>query len=611
MVTNQDNRETTRTSRWNLLRPLGAYLRRYRRGLIAGFLMLLFYRAFDVAFPLVLCRAIDVIKEQLTREALAYYALLLIAITAAKGFFLFWMRWILIGVSRDIEYDLRNDLFAHLEKLSPRFYVQNRTGELMSRCTNDLSAVRMLLGPGIMYSAQTIVAFVAAIPLMLHLSWRLTLFLLIPIPLVALAVRNFGRIIHDRFTAIQATLAAISARVQENLAGVRVVRAFCQEEAELEAFQSLNRDYIERNRRLISVQSMFYPALMILIGVTYLMVLWYGGRQVLAGRLTIGMFTAFTGYLFMLSWPMIALGWVVNLLERGSAAMGRIQYILEAKPEIADEQALLSSPRASVGGQARMAASRGFGTAIRGELEFRNLSFSYNGVPVLKNINLKIAAGETIAMVGPTGCGKSTLVGLVARLYDAPEGTLWLDGRPITDYPLAQLRGAIGFVPQETFLFSETVGENIAFGVKDASREAIEEAAQVSSMHGDVQDFPRKFDTMVGERGITLSGGQKQLTALARAILRNPRILILDDALSSVDTQTEEKILRRLAEIWQGRTTILISHRVSTVRHADQIVVLHKGEIAERGTHEELIARGGYYYDLYQKQMLEEELESA
>ncbi len=596
MATHQNNLKTVRTSRWNLLRPLGAYLQRYRRGVIVGFLMLLFYRAFDVAFPLVLGRAIDVIKQQLTREALAYYALLLIAITVGKGFFLFWTRWILIGVSRDIEYDLRNDLFAHLEKLSPRFYVQNRTGELMSRCTNDLSAVRMLLGPGIMYSAQTVVAFVAAIPLMLHLSWRLTLFLLIPIPIVSMAVRHFGRIIHDRFAAIQATLAAISARVQENLAGVRVVRAFCQEEAELEAFQNLNQDYIERNRRLIRVQSMFYPALMILIGATYLIVLWYGGQQVLAGRLTIGMFTAFTGYLFMLSWPMIALGWVVNLLERGSAAMGRIQYILEAKPEITDEGAQIA-PEAL--------------QPIRGEIEFRSLSFSYNGVLILKNINLKIAAGETVAIVGPTGCGKSTLVSLIARLYDAPGGTLWLDGRSITDYPLAQLRRAIGFVPQETFLFSETVGGNIAFGVQNVSRETIEEAAQVASIYGDVQDFPRKFDTMVGERGITLSGGQKQRTALGRAILRNPRILILDDALSSVDTQTEEKILRRLAEIWRQRTTILISHRVSTVRHADQIVVLHKGEIAERGTHEELIASGGYYYDLHQKQLLEEELESA
>ncbi|HEY4682874.1 MAG TPA: ABC transporter ATP-binding protein [Candidatus Acidoferrales bacterium] len=596
MSSNQNIPQSAKGSRWKLLRPLGVYLRRYRRGVIVGFLMLLCYRGFDVAFPLVLGRAIDVIKQQLTREALAHYALLLIALTVGKGFFLFWMRWILIGVSRDIEYDLRNDLFAHLEKLTPRFYVQNRTGELMSRCTNDLSAVRMLLGPGIMYSANTVVAFAAAIPLMLHLSWRLTLFLLIPIPLVSLAVRHFGRAIHDRFAEIQASLAAISARVQENLAGVRVVRAFCQEEAELESFQNLNREYIERNRRLIRVQSMFYPALMILIGVTYLMVLWYGGRQVLAGRLTIGMFTAFTGYLFMLSWPMIALGWVVNLLERGSAAMGRIQYILESEPEIADRPRPAGAPAAE---------------PIRGEIEFRKLSFSYNAVPILKNISLKIAAGETVAIVGPTGCGKSTLVSLIARLYDAPEGALWLDGRPITDYPIGELRRAIGFVPQETFLFSETVGENIAFGLPDVSPEAVEKAAEIASIHGDVEDFPRKFDTMVGERGITLSGGQKQRTALARAILRDPKILILDDALSSVDTQTEEKILRRLAEILRLRTTILISHRVSTVRHADQIVVLRHGEIAERGTHEELIERGGYYYDLDQKQLLEEELESA
>jgi ATP-binding cassette subfamily B protein len=307
------------------------------------------------------------------------------------------------------------------------------------------------------------------------------------------------------------------------------------------------------------------------------------------------MFTAFTGYLFMLTWPMIALGWVVNLLERGSAAMGRIQYILDSPPEIADRPEVEARPE----------------EPIRGQIEFRNLSFSYNSVPILRNVNLKIAAGEILAIVGPTGCGKSTLVNLIARLYDAPEGTLWLDGRPITDYPLADLRRAIGFVPQETFLFNETVGENIAFGAQEASPSAVEEAAQIASIFGDIQEFPRKFETMVGERGITLSGGQKQRTALARALLRDPKILILDDALSSVDTQTEEKILRRLADIIRQRTTILISHRVSTVRHADQIVVLHRGEIAERGTHEELIARGGYYYDLYQKQLLEEELESA
>jgi len=491
--------------------------------------------------------------------------------------------------------------------MEPEFYVRNRTGELMSRATNDLNAVRMVLGPGIMYSATTIVTMALAVALMLKLSPILTLWVLLPVPAVVLAVWHFGKLIHDLSEKIQASLATLSARAQENLAGVRVVRAYGQEEAEMRAFDAPNREYVARNIGLIRTWSMFMPGLQAFIGISILLVLWQGGRQVMLGDISLGTLIAFYSYLGLLIWPMVALGWVTNMFQRGAASMGRLNYILKAEPAINDAEA------------------RADGTEIRGEIEFRNLTFAYPTagnrhapgssegasatLAVLRDINLYVPAGSTLAIVGPTGSGKTTLAALVARLWEAPPGTLLLDGRPLRQWPLAILRRAIGFVPQDTYLFSETVRENIAFGVEDAPEDRIAEAAQVSSIFGDIQDFPKRFDTLVGERGITLSGGQKQRAALARAVIREPRILILDDALSSVDTDTEEKILRRLKEVMRQRTTILISHRCSTVRHADQIVVLREGHIVERGTHEELLALGGYYYDLYQKQLLEEELE--
>lgn len=580
------------------LRPLKPYLWRYRVRYLVGFLILLGNNAVWIFFPLVIRQAIDSLHQNLARETVALYALLLVGIALAKALFLFWMRWILIGISRDIEYDLRNDLLVHLTKLAPRYYTQNRTGDLISRATNDLNAVRMLLGPGIMYSANTIVIFIAAIAVMLSIDWRLTLFALLPLPVVSFSVRYFGRMIHDRFEAIQAMFSTLSARVQENLAGVRVIRAYVQEEPETREFDRLNQEYIVKNLRLIRLWGFFYPSLEVFIGLGFVIVLWLGGRAVLRGEISIGSFVAFNAYMALLTWPMIALGWVVNLLERGGASMGRIQQIFAAQPEIADRELPVQPP-----------------AEVRGDIEFRNLTFTYNpdgnGRPVLRGINLRIRAGETVAIVGPTGSGKSTLANLIPRLYDAPRGSLFIDGQTIQNFSVARLRRAIGFVPQETFLFGVTVGENIAFGVEEANPEAIEGAAQVASIFGDIQDFPKKFDTLVGERGITLSGGQKQRTALARAILRNPKILILDDALSSVDTYTEEKILSRLSSFMRERTTILISHRVSTVRHADQIIVLKDGEIVERGRHDELLEHGGHYWELYQKQLLEEELERA
>jgi len=540
-------------------------------------------------------------------QTLAVYCTALVVICAVQGVFSYITRQILIGLSRDIEYDLRNDLLAKLVTMEPEFYVRNRTGELMSRATNDLNNVRMVLGPGIMYSANTFATMVLAVVLMFWISARLSVYVLLPVPVVAVTVWLFGRQIHALYGKIQASLAVLSAKAQENLAGVRVVRAYDQEEAEIRAFDGPNREYINRNLRLIYYWSMFMPLLQMLIGLTFILVLWQGGTQVVENRISLGELIAFYNFMARLIFPMVALGFVTNIFQRGAASMGRLNYILDSEPKIND-----SAARQDLG-------------EIRGEIEFRHLTFTYPTVrtdldgshsngpaalnkPVLEDISLHVPAGSSLAIIGPTGSGKSTLAGLIVRLWEALPGTLFIDGRPITEWPLQQLRRSVGYVPQDTFLFSETLRENIAFGVESATDEEVREAADVASIAEEITEFPAQFTTMVGERGITLSGGQKQRTAIARAMIRDPKILILDDSLSSVDTGTEERILRRLDAILRQRTTILISHRVSTVQHADQIVVLRDGRIIERGTHLELLERGGYYSDLYQKQLLEEEL---
>jgi ATP-binding cassette subfamily B protein len=588
-------------------RRLFGYVRPYRRDFLLGLACVIGTTGIALTAPWVLKHAIDDLTAGVTRGKLALYGSALLAVGVVGGVFRFLMRRILIGASRHIEYDMRNDFFAQLERMPLAYFQARRTGDLMSRATNDLNAVRQVVGPAVMYSANTMLGFVVALALMISIDARLTLLSLIPLPFVSLSVKFFGSAIHRRFEEIQAQLSEVSAIAQEALSGVRVVRAYRQEQAELERFRRANAEYLRRNRRLIALQGFFFPSMAFFLGLGSMLVLWLGSVDVINGRMTVGEFVAFNAYLTMLAWPMIAFGWVTNMIQRGMASWKRMLEVLDAEPAIADADVRLKPDATSA-------------SAIRGEIEFRNLAFSYDGIPVLHHVSARIEAGQTVAVVGVTGSGKSTLINLLARLHEPPPGTVFVDGMDVRTIPLATLRGAIGFVPQEPFLFSDTLAANVAFGLDgqagqeehDAERRRrIEQAAAVARLDKDVADFPKGYDTLVGERGITLSGGQKQRTAIARALVIDPRILVLDDALSAVDTYTEEEILSRLRGVMRQRTSIIVSHRISTVRDADQIFVLDRGLIVERGSHDELIARDGIYAELHRKQLLEEELEAS
>ena len=582
-------------------RRLLPFVLRYRRQYSVGLLCVLVTTAIQLLSPRVLQYAIDDLTAGVSRGKLAVYAAVLLGIACVGGVFRYLMRRIMIGASRDIEYDIRNAFFARLQQMPLAYYQARRTGDLMSRATNDLNAVRMMIGPAVMYSANTILVFIVAIGIMLALNPMLTLIALLPLPLVSVTVKYFGNAIHTRFEAIQEQLSHMSAVVQEALAGVRVVRAYSQEAHEIDRFRAANQEYMRRNRGLIGLQGLFFPSMTFFLGLGSLLVLWIGSREVIRGRLSLGEFVAFNAYLVMLSWPMIAFGWVTNILQRGMASWKRMLEVIDAVPEISD---------ATV-------TDAGRNAPLLGGIEIRDLVFAYPGTSraVLDHISLRIEPGESVAFVGATGAGKSTLLNLLARLHDPPPGTVFMDGVDVREIPLASLRGALGFVPQEPFLFSDSIAENIAFGVPGADSAPLAarmgDAAAVSRLDKDVESFPRGLDSIVGERGITLSGGQKQRTAIARALMVDPRILVLDDALSAVDTYTEEEILSRLRGVMRQRTSIIVSHRVSTVRDADRIFVLDNGRIVEQGRHDELVRHGGLYADLYRKQLLEEELAAS
>jgi ATP-binding cassette, subfamily B, multidrug efflux pump len=572
------------------LRP---YLSRYRRGFVRGFASLAMKDLLGAALPLAMRAAIDRLTRGGELQTVAAFCGVMILISALKGLFQYWMRVILIGISRDVEYDLRNDLFARLVTLDSEFYSTMRTGDILARATNDMNAVRMMLGPGVMYWCETSITLVLSVAVMLTVDWRLTLVALAPAPLVTIAVMSFGQRIHTRFGVIQKMFSDISSRVQENLTGVRVVRAYVQEQPELKLFERINRDYIDQNLRLAWISALFNALLTALIGISFLLVLWMGGLQLAKHKITLGSFVMFYTYMGMLVWPMIAMGWVANLMQRGRASLTRIQEWMDERPRITAPDAPASVP-----------------SPVRGEIELRDVTVRYGDRVALDHVSLRVGAGETVAIVGHTGSGKSTLAHLIPRLIDPSAGSVRLDRIDLRECSPEDVRRAIGYVPQETFLFSATLAENIAFGVNNASEADLRRAAAIAGLGPDIDGFPDGLQTMVGERGITLSGGQKQRTAIARAILRDPPILILDDALASVDTATEERILAELATVMHGRTTILISHRVSTIRNAGRIFVLEHGQVVAEGSHAELLARGGYYADLYQKQLLEEELEA-
>ena len=583
------------------LRRLLPYLKRYKKGLFTGFIVITFSAVFTNLIPFVISKAIDQIKTGVEFTALYKYALLTVGFAALSGVFLYFTRQTIIIVSREIENDLRNDFLDHILIQDQQYFHFHPTGEIMALATNDVNAVRNFLGPGIMYTAETLINFTMAISLMISFNLELTLIAIIPIPLISYVVYRFGRSINYRFGLVQDQFSILSTKAQENLSGIKVVKAYVREKSESQSFRELSLDYMDKNLALAKVQSFSYPMMFLLTGFSIIIVLYLGGNKIINGELTIGQLTGFIIYLGLLTWPIISLGWIINLTQRAEASMKRLAKVFDSKPVIDNPDACHAET---------ISGTKIHPEPVKGSVEFKNVNFRYGAdMPyVLKNVNLKINNGETIGIIGHTGSGKSTLVNLIPRLFDVTEGEILLDDKNIRSYTLSELRTSIGYVPQETFLFSDSIENNIAYSENTFDKDKVVQAAQISQIYKDVDSFPKRFDTILGERGINLSGGQKQRTSIARALLADSAILILDDAFSAVDTYTEEEILSGLKDFMRKRTTILISHRVSTLKNSDRIVVLKEGSIAEEGTHDELIRLEGIYSDIYYKQLLEEEL---
>ncbi|MBC6947953.1 ABC transporter ATP-binding protein [candidate division KSB1 bacterium] len=590
----KSEKKKTGLSELRSLASLLPYLKKYRGRIFLGGVFIFVTNIFALLGPKVLQHAIDTLRTDLTSQRLLLSAGLILLVSASEGFFRYWMRQTIIVVSRFVEYDLRNDYLRHLQRMSRAFFNRHPTGDLMARATNDLNSVRAVLGPGIMYASNTIVVGVGAFILMMLMSWKLTLLAMLILPLMVVIVKFTMDKIHAAYTKIQEQFSKITARAQENLSGIRVIKSYLREDYEIEQFSKLNQDYMQQNIALGKVEGLLWSGMGTLSGAGILLLLWIGGLEVIHDKLSWGEFVAFVAYIGMLTWPMIALGWVINVMQQGAASMGRINRIMSEEPDIRDSE------------HTNFAISK-----VRGEIEFRQVGFRYNeSAWALRHINLKIHAGMTLAIVGHTGSGKSTLVNLIPRLFDPNEGQILIDGIDVRQIPLARLRREIGFVPQETFLFSDTIRENVTFGIENGNGESMHSVATIARVREEIDSFPDRFETLLGERGINLSGGQKQRVAIARAIIRQPSILILDDALSSVDTYTEDEILRGLRGVMRERTSIIISHRVSTVRDADLIIVLKDGEIVEKGTHDLLIEKDGIYAELSRLQQWEEDLET-